>query len=74
VLKAPFNGEEDSIRHNYETLQCEASSTTTGRRKDLYDNHIEKYMATKYDNQELLNNYLTNRKQFIQQACLEIEK
>lgn len=45
-----------------------------GRRKDLYDSHIEKYMSTKYDNDALIKEYLSNREGFIQQACQDIEK
>jgi hypothetical protein len=53
-------------------LPCKANQTAintdnskTGRRKDIYDDHIEKYMSTKFNNEELIEKYLTDRDNFI---------
>lgn len=68
------NEEEEGRGNAYESLQEKANSTVVARRKDLYDNLIEKYMASRHDNEELIKQYLSNRQGFIQQACQEIQK
>lgn len=43
-------------------------------KKDIYDDHIEKYITTKYESKDIIEKYLANRQQFIEEACKEIEK
>jgi hypothetical protein len=41
----------DSAKKEFVTIPAKGSSATISRRKDLYDDHIDKYMKTKYDDQ-----------------------
>jgi hypothetical protein len=65
-LKPILHDEQSASKPKYETLQAHPNSTYINRRKDLYDNQIEKYMTTKYENEDLIQQYLTNREKFIQ--------
>lgn len=59
-------------RHKINSLQHQSvydiqkEDNSTGlRRKDLYDEHINKFMTTKYEREEIIQNYLSNRDTFV---------
>jgi len=60
------------------SLQEELAEDSTGKkatsnkRHDLYEDHIDKFMSSKYDKNALIEQYLTNKDQFVKMACQEI--
>ena len=39
----------------------DAKESVSVRRKDIYDDHIDKYMTNKLDSKDIIEKYLTNR-------------